>query len=411
MRVITLTAIALMLHLSAASRDFLVNPAKGPSLEEVLEMAAPGDCIELAPGRYPGKTYRIDKSLSIFGKNYPVFSGDKTREIFTITADHVLIAGIHFRHSGQSATEDLAAVKAIGKMDITVMNCRIDSCYFGVYLQNCSSSLVCGNFITGNAKDEFSFANGIHMWKCDSIRVQSNWVSRQRDGIYLEFVTHSLLAYNYSHDNVRYGLHFMFSNNDEYQHNTFSGNGAGVAVMFSNHVGMSYNTFSRNWGPSSYGILLKEISDSRLLKNVFTENTMGIYLEGTSRIHASHNRFASNGWGMRIQASCNDNLLDSNEFTGNSFDVATNGSRSLNRFVNNYWDHYEGYDLDRNGVGDVPFRPVGVYSSIVEEMPVAMMMYRSFTAGIIDRAERVFPSAGAETLADSFPVMKRYFND
>ena len=111
----------------------------------------------------------------------------------------------------------------------------------------------------------------------------------------------------------------MFSNNDTYQFNSFIGNGAGVAVMYSNKVSMLNNQFKENWGDAAYGLLLKEISDSYITGNTFEKNTTGIYLEGASSIKMDHNIFKNNGWAMKIQASCMDIKVSTNNFVGNTF--------------------------------------------------------------------------------------------
>ena len=78
----------------------------------------------------------------------------------------------------------------------------------------------------------------------------------------------------------------------------------------------------------------------------------------------------------------------------------------LNHFKNNYWDKYEGYDLNRNGIGDVPYRPVSMYSMIVEQNGAALMLYRSFMVTLLDKAEKVIPSITPENLIDNDPMMK-----
>src|SRR5690606_32091823 len=137
----------------------------------------------------------------------------------------------------------------------------------------------------------------------------------------------------------------MFSNNDGYFTNYFKNNGAGVAVMFTKNVVMMNNTFEESWGDAAYGLLLKEISDCHLSGNHFIRNTAAIFMEGTNRMHIEKNVIKGNGWGMRIQASCMDNIIERNNFLGNTFDISTNGSLVLNTFNENYWDKYEGYDL------------------------------------------------------------------
>jgi len=201
----------------------------------------------------------------------------------------------------------------------------------------------------------------------------------------------------------------MFSSDDAYITNSFENNGSGVSVMYSHGVKMFNNYFKENWGDAAYGILLKEISDSYIEGNFFEKNTSGIYMEGASRIHMQKNTFKDNGWGMKIQASCMDIVVEKNNFIGNTFDVGTNGSLVLNTFNNNYWDKYDGYDLNKDQIGDIPYRPVSMFSMIVEKNPPAMMLFRSFMTSLLDKTEKVLPSLTPENLKDNFPMMKRLF--
>jgi nitrous oxidase accessory protein len=169
---------------------------------------------------------------------------------------------------------------------------------------------------------------------------------------------------------------------------------------------MIKNEFTQNWGDAAYGLLLKEISDSYIDNNLFESNTTGIYAEGASRILMQRNIFKSNGWAMKVQASCMTLEVTNNNFIANSFDVGTNGSLVLNTYNYNYWDKYEGYDIDRDRFGDVPYRPVSMYSMIVERNAPAMMLFHSFITSLMDKTEKVIPSLTPENLIDEHPRMK-----
>lgn len=166
------------------------------------------------------------------------------------------------------------------------------------------------------------------------------------------------------------------------------------------------NNFEQNWGDAAYGLLLKEISDSYISGNHFKQNTSGIWMEGTSRIKMERNAFVQNGWAMQVQASCMDNLITDNNFIANTFDMGTNGDVVLNTVASNYWDKCEGYDLDRNGFADVPFRPLSMFSVVVEKNPSAMLLFRSFLVSLLDRSEKIFPSLTPEQFIDKSPRMK-----
>ncbi|MCY7330525.1 MAG: nitrous oxide reductase family maturation protein NosD [Saprospiraceae bacterium] len=371
-----------------------------------LAKAQPGDTIFVHEGTYAEGNLAIDKPLTLLGIGYPVLNGQHNCEILTVTASDVCIRGFELRNSGQLSTLDVAGIKVLSANRVVVEDNRLRDCNFGIYLSDALDCRVSRNDVQGIIKEEQNSGNGIHLWKCARALVEGNHLTGQRDGIYFEFVTDSEIRYNESEHNLRYGLHFMFSHHDYYHHNRFHHNGAGVAVMYSRQVEMMENTFGYNWGGSAYGILLKDISDSHIWKNTFEHNSAAVYMEGASRIILEQNQFRENGWALRVQASCDANVIRQNNFFGNSFDVSTNGSLVLNTFDGNYWDRYEGYDLHRDGVGDVPFRPVSLYAVVVERMPYGLMLMRSFMVYLLDKAEKIIPSLTPEQLMDEKQAMQ-----
>lgn len=371
-----------------------------------IEKASDGDSIIIHKGHYKVRNLIIDKRLTIVGIDYPVLDANFKEEIFIVKSPGVTITGIKFINVGETSMIDWAAIKVLETSDINILKNKFENCYFGIYLSASSKIFVTGNQIKGNPKEEQTTGNGIHAWKCDSIHINKNYIEGHRDGIYFEFVTNSLIEDNFSTKNIRYGLHFMFSHKDVYQRNTFTQNGAGVAVMYSKYVKMLDNIFTKNWGGSAYGILLKDITDSEIRHNYFFSNTIGVYMEGCSRLKIENCLFEENGYGIRIMANCDENYIGLSNFISNTFDLATNGSVVLNTLEKNYWDKYQGYDLDKNGIGDISFRPVSMFSTLVERMPQVMILLRSFTSTLLDKIEKIFPSFTPENLKDDSPFMK-----
>jgi nitrous oxidase accessory protein len=375
------------------------------TLKQAIALAKDKDSILLQPGIYSEGNIILTKSITIIGNN-AVLDGQNKFEILTISGKNILIKGIQFINAGYSSMNDFAAIKIIDAANVVIDNNAITNAYFAIHISNSVYCTISNNKICGIPKTEQSTGNGIHLWKCNNATISNNYISGQRDGIYFEFVTSSMIYNNVSEKNIRYGLHFMYSNDDKYLYNTFRNNGAGVAVMYSKKVNMQFNHFEQNWGPSSYGILLKDISDSHINQNTFFKNTVGIYMEGTSRIEVQKNIFKENGWAMKVQASCDENSFHHNNYFNNSFDIATNGSMVLNTFYNNYWDKYDGYDMNRDGIGDIPYHPVSMYSMIVEENPNALILLRSFTVALLDKAEKAIPVLTPENLIDAKPMIK-----
>ncbi len=377
-------------------------------IKKAISASKDGDTIIIHKGLYKEGNIVVDKAIALIGKDNPVIDGEFEYEVLSIKSDDVLVKGLHVKNSGKTVMTDPCGIKLYRVNNVTIEGNTLVDNYFGIYLQYATNSIVKNNVIRSEEKKDTQSGNGIHCFKSDSIQVIGNSIIGHRDGIYFEFVTHSIAWRNIAKNNLRYGLHFMFSHNNAYITNYFKHNGAGVAVMFTKKVVMMNNTFEENWGDSAYGVLFKELSDCYLSGNKFLRNTTGIFFDGTNRITAEYNTFQENGWGMRMQANCMDNVIAHNNFLGNTFDVTTNGTLTLNKFVSNYWDKYEGYDLNKDKVGDIPYHPLSLYAVIVERNPPAMLLYRSFMINLLDKSEKILPSLTPENFVDNSPRMSPY---
>lgn len=402
---IIICALQFPLH---AGKIVVGSTEKVRSIREAIAQASLGDTILVRSGTYAEGNLIIEKTIVLIGENYPVLDGQNKYEIFTIHANNVQVHGFHFKDTGIASIEDLAAIKVLDSKGLKISGNKFRNTFFGIYFANSSNSWVENNDLEASAVAEHQIGNGIHMWKCEHMTLDGNHIKGHRDGIYFEFVTSSLIKNNFSERNVRYGLHFMFSHKNEYRKNTFKQNGAGVAVMYTHGVKMIDNIFEHNWGSAAYGLLLKDIRDSEVTGNHFIQNSVGIFMEGSSRISFKRNLFESNGYGIRLQASCDDNSFTENNFFKNTFDMATNGSLVLNKVYSNYWDRYDGYDLNKDKIGDVPYRPVSMYAVVVERMPTAVLLWRSFLVFLLDRAEKAIPAITPDNLKDDSPQMRPY---
>lgn len=398
--VLPLSSMAAVLHVGAG--------AEFKTIRDAIAKAQPRDTIIVNTGNYREGNIVVTKSLTIIGHHYPVLDGSYKDEIFTIAAPKVTIEGFRIIQSGRSSISDLAGVKCLDAHYVLIKNNIFENTFFGIHLSNTDYAVITGNRLKSKSEFEYQAGNGIHLWKCNNANIVSNTVEGHRDGIYFEFVTKTNIRKNTTVNNIRYGLHFMFSHENVYEDNIFRSNGAGVAVMYTRKVKMYRNTFENNRGTASYGMLLKDISDSDVQNNRFENNTIGIYMEGTSRTTFSSNRFSENGWALKLMASCDNNHFTNNNFISNTFDISTNGNTVLNSIVNNYWDKYAGYDLNRDGIGDVAFHPVNLFSMITETVPSSILLWRSFLVFLLDQAEKVIPAITPEDLKDIQPVMKPY---
>ncbi|PKV49276.1 nitrous oxidase accessory protein [Aquimarina sp. MAR_2010_214] len=377
------------------------------TIKEGIARATASDTVLIKKGKYNEFDIVIDKPLTLLGEDYPVIDGELKGGIIKVISDNVTVDGLFIINVGTSYTEDYAAVRVVKSKNFLIQNLVLEKLFFGIYLEKSRDGRVFHNKIIGDAVEEYNSGNGIQLWYSQNIDIENNIITHVRDGIYLEFANDCRIKNNISSDNLRYGLHFMFSNNDLYENNTFENNGAGVAVMFSKKIKMLNNTFKENWGTASYGLLLKEINDADIVGNIFKENTIGINIEGSNRIKYTKNNFIKNGWAIKVRGACYANIFSNNNFMYNSFDVSYNSKLNDNKFDQNYWSGYTGYDLDKNGVGDVPYRPVKLFSYIVNRTPETIILMRSLFIDMIDFSEKVSPVFTPDDLLDNFPLMKR----
>lgn len=377
------------------------------SITKAVQQAAPFDTIRIQKGLYMEHDILIDKPLTVVGENNPIIDGNRKGFIFIIKADDVTLKGVEVRHASTSFMEDCAGILVEKTKNTVIENVRLTDNFFGIYLAESENAIIRNNHLTASGKRETSSGNGIHLWYSKGTVITDNYISGHRDGLYFEFVKGAIIEGNKSENNIRYGIHFMYSDDCSYINNVFRNNGGGVAVMYTHNVRIYDNYFEDNWGSSAYGMLLKEINRSEIKGNTFSNNSVGLYIEATSRNQIENNTFSQNGWTIKLMANSTDNVFTGNNFLSNSFELATNSQQNFNTFTGNYWSQYEGYDLDKDGIGDIPHHPVRLFSILVERQPQSLLMLRSLLIDILDAAEKFMPALTPETLFDPQPLMAK----
>ena len=374
-----------------------------PRIAEAVAGAPPFAEVVVHAGTYREPTLVIDQPMVLRGEPGAVVDGQGRQTVILVQADDVTVAGLTVINTGVAQVEERAGIKVRNARHCRVTGNRLENTLFGIYLERTVGCDVSDNVLVGSGGGQMTAGNGIHAWYTDSVRVTNNEVRGHRDGIYFEFVKGGRVSGNTSEHNARYGMHFMFSNDCRYERNRYRANGNGVAVMYSSGVAMLGNRFERNWGSAAYGLLLKDINDSQVRDNDFVENSVGLYLEDSGRNDVGGNLFRGNGWALKVLASAQGNTFAGNTFERNAFDVGTNSRTNVSTFRGNYWDRYRGYDLDHDGVGDVPHLPVRLFALIVEQSPASLVLLRSLLVDVLDLAERALPALTPASVRDDAP--------
>ena len=379
-----------------------------PSVSQAIAAAKAGDVIEIETGLYQGNLL-LNRRVSLIGIGRPVIRGQGSESVITVTADNCTVRGLVVEHSGPMlATEDSGILlKSDGNR---VEDNDLRDILFGIYLYHANDNLISNNRITGRPYlDLGGRGSGIHIWNSERNTLTGNVITQVRDGMYLQNTYHSVIRGNRIF-NLRYGLHYMWSDDNIFEDNLFYDNIAGAAVMYSHRVEMRRNVFRHNRGYSSYGILFQENDDCIFEDNVVSDNAVGLFMEAMRRGQVRRNLISANDVAIQAFGSASQNQFEYNNFVDNLSPILVVGAPADTRWngtsAGNYWSDYEGYDLDGDGLGDVPYKIANLFAHLEGVYPRLRLYLYSPAAQALALAERGFPLLERDPERDMKPLMR-----
>jgi nitrous oxidase accessory protein len=401
-------ALALAVALVAPAAGAATLRAEPGSAAAVLAAAQPGDTVVLARGVHPG-TLLVLRRIVLRGEPGAVIDGSHATSALEIAAGGTVVEDVRVSGSGRDVMRVDAGVHVIACTDVVLRRLRNDNTLYGVYGERAHGLALehCDLRGTVAPLDESGTGNGIHLWYCDHVRIESCRVQRFLDAIYLSFAAHADVERSQMSDCGRYGFHTMYCQEGRLVGNRFARNVAGCAIMFSNRLEVVGNEFVHNRGPRTYGLLLRDCSDGAFTGNRLIDNTVGVFMDNSNRNVFRSNLLEDNGWGVLLFASCARDTFAENDFVQNDYPVALDMSRTQNRFddgvAGNYWSDSAPYDLDDDGVSDVPHYPVTAFAFVSKQYPDLTLLARSPAVAALGAAERMFPSLQPSDAVDRRP--------
>lgn len=369
-------------------------------LQAAIETARPGDVIQVPAGVYQGN-FIIDKPLVLEGVDWPVIDGGNQGNVIEINgAPDVTIRGLVIRNSGARLDKENAGIAVDRSPRLVLENNRLENTLFGIYLKDSEASRVAYNVIGAKDLDVPARGDGIRVWYSEKTEVIGNRVDRGRDVV---------LWYNNGaviRDNVitrgRYGLHFMYCDDNLVENNRLENNSVGAFLMYSRRLSLRANIFANNRGPSGYGIGLKDLDGVEASGNLITGNRVGMYFDNSPwsvdvSQHFQHNVFAYNDIGLLFTPSVKRNSFSQNSFIDNLEQVSLTGTGAFsgNDFTvageGNFWSDYTGYDADGDGLGDLPYVSQSLFEDMMNHYPELRLFQLSPAQQAIDLAARAFP--------------------
>lgn len=359
-----------------------------------LRDAASGATIQVPSGVYRGP-FTIDRPVHLLGTGAPHLIGDGVTHTVAVTAPEVTIDGFEISGSGLDLGQDHAAIHVTGAHAVIARN-RIHSSLHGVYVRGAEGVRITDNHIAGTQRvtqpvdpftagptpaegelcevdlDQNRRGNGIHVWNANGHLIAGNTIRDSRDGIYFSFVDRSSVRGN-DIAGVRYGLHYMYSDENVFEDNVFRDNAAGAAIMSSKGIVLRRNQFLANQSHRSYGVLLQTVDDTTLEGNRIAGNTVGVFFESGHGNRLLDNTITGNHIGIHASDSSDGNQFAGNRFAGNLHTIETTGGNLTSTWAidgrGNYWDGAVTLDLDRNGIADLPHRELDLFGPMRRALP------------------------------------------
>ena len=381
-----------------------------PLLQDLVDAAEPNSILIPPPGTYSGPV-TLDYPLTIDGKNKVTIDAGGTGSGIFLDTDGAIIRNLHLTNTGESHNDIDAGVQVRGNFNVIKDNV-IDNSLFGIDLQQSDSNIIRRNTISSKDVDLGVRGDSVRLWYSFNNKIEDNVIRNSRDMV-VWYSADNTIARNDSRGG-RYSLHFMYSRYNDVDSNHYENNSVGIFLMYSDGVKVRNNYIAYANGPTGMGIGFKETSDVDISNNKILYCATGMYIdvspydpETTNRIH--DNVIAFTNIGIDFLNDWTGNIFERNSFKGNQTQISVAGGKTANRNVwkDNYWDDYEGFDLDKDGIGDTPYELYGYADRIWMDVPAARFLQGTPVMAVLDFLERLAPFSAPDMLVrDKRPLME-----
>jgi nitrous oxidase accessory protein len=380
-----------------------------------VQAASPGDVINVRPGVYR-EHVALDRPLVLRGEPGTIIDGGGSGTVVLVSAGPSSVSGFEVRASGASLLEEDSGIKLLRAPDCVVSHNRVHDSLFGIMAKSSPRATVRGNQVVGKDLPLPRQGDGIRLHDAGGSIVDDNHVERSRDLVIWQ--SNDCIARRNVVRGGRYGLHYMYCDDNLFEDNVFEGNQTGGAIMYSRRLVLRGNRFSGSRGPSAYGLLVKVADDVLAEGNWFVDNSSGLFLEdspsaGQAECVFRGNVLAGNDVGVSMSTTASRVTFTENVLVANRRQVENLGRNRGDLGVwsaggrGNYWDDYVGFDADRDGTGDTPHRLEQFFEELTERWPAVALLRLGPAAQALEAAARAFPIVQPKPLiTDEHPLIR-----
>lgn len=389
-----------------AAAELPVNPG-ADTLAKAVAAARPGDRLHLAAGLYGGGVV-IDKPLTLEGVSGAIVDGGGKGTVIRITAPDVVVRGLTVRNSGTRQEDiDSGIFADKGGDRALIEDNRLEDNEFGVSLRGAADAIARHNVIRGlQTMRPNDRGDGISVWNATGSQAIDNDVRFGRDGLRSTSSHDNVFTGNRFHD-LRYAVHYMWTDGGTVSDNLSEGNMVGFAIMFSRQLTITGN-LSR--GDSDHGLLLNFANNAQIEGNgVFDGGTECVFIYNANDNSFIRNWFEGCPIGVHFTAGSERNRFSQNAFVDNQTQVKYVGTRSLDWASDgkgNYWSDNPAFDLHGDGIADMPYRPNDIVDRLVWAVPLAKLLLNSPAVQVVRWAQAEFPATTPGGIIDTAPLIR-----
>ncbi len=384
-----------------------------PPFQELVDAAPEGSVLKPPPGHYAGPVV-LKKTLTIDGGGQVTIDAGDRGTVFSLEANNAILRGLHLTGSGDNHDTDDSCLDVRGHQNI-VENLVIDNCLFGIDFKQSSNGIIRGNQVQSKPFNLGVRGDGIRLWYSNNNLIENNLITDSRDNV--AWYSHRNIYRNNEGRRSRYSIHFMFANNNLVENNRFYDNAVGIYFMYMEGGGARNNVISHANGATGMALGFKEASDIFIENNEIIYSAVGVGsdlspFQPETTIRFKGNRFAYNGIAVQLTSELGGNLFEDNIFEGNLTDVfqagRSNSEGAKNQWNGNYFDNYQGFDKNDDGIGDTPHEDYAYADQIWMEIPPARFFKTSPVLELLNFLERLAPFSTPDLMArDPRPHMNK----
>ena len=399
-----LFSLYLLLHSLAASAAY-------PSFQALIDATPTGGTLHPQPGVYAGPAL-ISRQIIVDGGGKVTVDGGGTGSVLIVNASGAVVRGLRLTNSGSSHDRVDTGIALTGNGNRIEDNI-IDGTLFGISLKQANQNTLRRNRIRSKPAELAMRGESIRLWYSMDNLVEGNDIDQSRDLVLMNSPRNRVIGNTIR--NSRYGIHLFFSSDSVIERNRLDRNATGVIVLNSDRVKLLRNRIFHSLGVSGAGLAFKMSAEGLAEGNEVIHCAVGLLadspIEPANKTLLRGNRFAHNAIGIQFTGERGGHALHGNSFENNLIHVAMmfgGGDAGKNDWRGNYWDDYEGFDRNHDGIGDTPHELYIFTDRIWMEIPKARFFRNSPVLELLDFLERLAPfSAPDMILRDPAPLFNK----